>query len=410
MYNEKTTKEMKKLLSLLAVAMVTAASFTSCLSDNDDDNSGTSYTGYITTAYLLNAGAWHSGNGSLTKITGTVIYNPSSVTVTSQNLQDLGELPNDIMIYGNKLYIVSTGTNTVYVYDKNSMRSITQLSIDGMMGDAGQQPRCITGAGGNIYVTTYGVADGTAYSADNKGYVAAIDTTNFSLKAQYQVGAYPEDIVAAYNSASTSAYYTVYVANSDYGQGNGSISVINFTNGTASSPQTKTYDNIKNPTKLGIASTLWIQESATYEYDATSGAYAQKTQDGIYRWDGSNTPVKAVDAAIMAPAVLSNGYSYVYRIYYVSDPYGTPSYGYYDISSGSTTTLNGISGINSPCAMAVDSNTGYIYIGSSDGQVNVYSYDGTPIKVGLTAGSYPTAFAFDTPKVLTSTSSTTSAY
>lgn len=396
---QKTKKRMKKLFSLLAAATIAATSFTSCL-DNDSDNSGTTYSGYVTTAYSVNAGTWHQGDGSMSKITGTVSYTTNTVTMSSQNLINLGELPNDIMIYGNKLYVVGTGTNTIYVYDKRTLRSVATISTDGLMGDAGEQPRCITGAGAYIYVTTYGVADGTPYSADAKGYVAAIDTTSFSLKDKYEVGPYPEDIVAAYTSNNTSNY-TIYVANSDYAQGNGSISVISVKSGTASSPLVKTFDNIKNPTKIGIAGTLWIQESATYNADNT-----EKTSAAIYQWDGSTAPVKVVDAAMMAPVVLSSGYSYTYRIYFISDPWGTPSFGYYTYGSSTTTKITAISGITNPSAFGVDPNTGYIYIGTSNGQINVYSYDGTPIKVGLTAGTYPTAFAFDSPTMIYATSTT----
>lgn len=384
---------MKKLLSMIAAAIIAATSFTSCM-DSDSDDSGTTYTGYVTTAYSVNAGQWHSGDGSLTKITGMVSYTSSSVSMTAQNQTNLGELPNDIMIYGNKLYVVGTGTNSIYVYNKKTLSLISQISTDGLMGDAGEQPRCITGAGGNIYVTTYGVADGTPYSSDAKGYVAVIDTVNYSLKAQYEVGPYPEDIVAAYTGSNTSNY-TIYVANSDYAQGNGSISSISVKSGTASSPLIQTFDAIKNPTKLGIAGTLWIQESATYNAD-----YTEKTSAAIYQWDGSTAPVKVVDAAMMAPVVLTSGYSYAYRVYFISDPYGTPSYGYYDYSSKITTKITGISGISLPNAIDVDPYTGYIYIGTAAGEINVYSYDGTPVKVGLSAGAYPTAFAFDSPTMI----------
>lgn len=406
---------MKKLLSLLAIATMTAVSFTSCLSDdNNSSNSGSTPTGYISRAYVLNAGSWGTIDGTLSKITGTYTSSSSSSsssttssspTYTSTTMGTLGDTANDILVYGSKMYVVVTGTNEIVVYNRKTLSLLERINTQSLLGGGaeGCQPRHIAAANNLIYFTTYGVDNNSSYVANSKGYVAAIDTTNFALQTKYEVGPYPEDLVAASIGSSTTNYY-VFVTNSDYGQGNGSISTITINNGTGT-VATSTFDGIKNPTQIDIAGNyIWIQDMATYGGADTN--YAKLTDDAIWAWGGSTTskPTKTIEASMFATLTLTNYYgSGDARLYFVKDPYGTPSYGYYSVSSGSTTTLDGISGVAQPCAIGADPYTGNIYIASlatkgdytSSGYVNIYNYTGTLVKSQLGAGVNPTAFAFD---------------
>lgn len=388
---------MKKFLSMAAIAAAVAFSFTSCINDDDDSSDGSkNYTGFVSNAYVVNAGLWGSGNGSLSRIAATASYSAGTVTFAASDLVALGELPNDILFYGNRLYIVGTGTNKIYVYDKSTMRSIAQVSTTELMGEtAGQQPRNIKIVGANMYVTTYGVSADSGYPMDAVGYVAAIDTLNFQLQAQYPVGAYPEDIEAS----GTLSNFNLYVANSDYGRGNGSISIINIVSGSTPTTTTKTFEGIENPTKFAISGYyMYILDFATY----SDVDHSKLTNSTVYQWQGvTYTPTKVIEADMMAPITFSSGTSTVSRLYYVNDIYGTPKYGYYDLSSGNTTMS--VTGITKPSAIGVNPYTGYVYIAATDGTTNVYSYDGTLIQSGLSIGSYPTAFAFDF-KYTTSTS------
>jgi len=417
---------MKKLFYLWAAAIFTAASFTSCLSDdNNSGNGGTMPTGYITRVYVVNAGSWGTIDGTLTKITGTYTSSSSSTTstttgslnFTSTTQGTLGDTANDVLIYGNKMYVVVTGTNEVLVYDKNSLSLLERINTQTLLGGtAGCQPRHIAAANNLVYVSTYGVENNSAYSADAKGYVAAIDTANFALQKQYEVGPYPEDLVAAAIGSSTTTYY-VYVANSDYGMGNGSISTITVSNGSGT-VSTSAFDGIKNPVQIEVGGNYFlIQDMATYN----SSTYAKLTDDAIWAWGGNTTsaPTKVIDgASMMAPLTLTTyGGSRDVRIYFVKDPYGTPSYGCYSVSSGATTSLD-LSGLAQPCAIGADPYTGYIYVASlaakgdynSSGYVNIYDYSGSLVKSQLGAGVNPTAFAFDFKYIYNSSSIYTSQY
>lgn len=417
MYNEKTTNRMKKLLSLLAFATLAATSFTSCLSDDDDSNSSyNTPTGYISSVYVVNAGSYNSNiDGSLSKITCsyTALSNSSSTSTSTASLNfssspiySLGNTTNDIMIYGQKVYIVSTGDNLIYVYNRSTLSLQKTIDTQSLYdGTQGCQPRKLTAAGNLIYFTSYGFEDdGTGYKSGSHGYVTAIDTTSFAKQASYEVGSYPEDLVAI---GETLNNYYVYVTNSDYGQGNGNISTINVVSG-AGTVTTTIFDNIKNPTKIEVTHIssyytsnyyLWIQDAATY-----GGApdYAQLTPDAVYQWGGSasSKPSKAFEASMFAPYMSSNSSTV---LYFVKDPYSeTPSYGYYSQSTGNSTSLS-ISGIAQPCAIGVDPYTGLIYIASlagandytSSGYANVYDSTGKVYKTNLNLGVNPTDFAFD---------------
>lgn len=396
---------MKKYLSLFAVATIVASSFTACLSDDDDNSSKNTPIGYISSAYVVNAGAYYSGiPGSLSKITCSYTQPTTSSTTSTPKFTSrasalsLGNTANDIMIYGEKAYIINTGDNELDVYDKNSLILLKTIDTKSLVdGTKGCQPRKLAAAGNLVYFTTFGVEDdGLGYKADSKGYVIAVDTVTFSMQKNYEVGPYPEDLVATGSSLDN---YHVFVLNSDYGKGNGSISDISVVNGNGS-VTTTTFENIKNPTQVEVAyNYMWILDNATYD-----DSYTQLTQSAVYQWGGSKTsaPTKAFEANMFAP-LTSNNSNYAY-LYFVKDAYSkTPTYGYYNPATGSTETLD-ISGIAQPCALGVNPYTGFLYVASlasfqdysSSGYVNVYDYStGKLLSSGLNAGVNPTAFAFD---------------
>ena len=178
---------------------------------------------------------------------------------------------------------------------------------------------------------------------------------SFSLKAKYKVGSYPEGLaLGASSSSSTSP--AVYVANSDWGMGNGSISCIDLTSGSVTESK---YDKVKNPQEIAAAgSTLYVLDYGHYNED-----YTQQLDAGVYMISGSNTSLVVPNATGMAAAG--------YTIYTFNDPWGGttgPSYSIYNIEYGALSTLSlyGDSShpIIAPAAIAIDPNTGYIYIAS----------------------------------------------
>lgn len=335
---------MKKNLLSFAVMAMGATLLTGCL--GDDSKGGDTPAEIVVTkgAFVINNGS------SYQSIDGSLTYLDFSTNTAEQNVykkvngKSLGGTPNDVMVYGQKVYIVGSDENTIFVLDVRNFKELAEVSTTDLLGDAdGNTPRRIAAYQDKVYFTTYG------------GYVAAIDTISFSLKAKYKVGSYPEGLaLGASSSSSTSP--AVYVANSDWGMGNGSISCIDLTTGSVTENK---YDKVKNPQEIAAAgSVLYVLDYGHYNED-----YTQQQDAGVYMVSGNNTSLVVPNATGMAAAG--------YTIYTFNDPWGGttgPSYSAYNIEYGALSTLSlyGDSShpIIAPAAIAIDPNTGYIYIAS----------------------------------------------
>lgn len=334
---------MKKYLFSLAVMAMGSTLLTSCL--GDDSKGGDTPTEIVVTkgAFIINNGSsYQSIDGSLTYLDFSTNTSQQDV-YKKTNGESLGGTPNDVMVYGQKVYIVGSDENTIFVIDAKTMKTLKKVSTTDLLGDAeGNTPRRIAAYKDNVYFTTYG------------GYVAAIDTITFSLKAKYQVGSYPEGLALGASSGSSTSP-AIYVANSDWGMGNGSISCIDLTTGSVTESK---YDKVKNPQEIAAAgSTLYVLDYGYYDEEGS------QKDAGVYMVSGNNVSLVVPNATGMA--------AFGYTIYTFNDPWGAttaPTYSIYNIEYGVSSTLNlyGDSShpIISPAAIAVDPNTGYVYIAS----------------------------------------------
>lgn len=388
--------KMRKFLSMFAFALASVMVFTAC--DDDDNNEPTPQPVEVSEGvFIINTGnAYNSIDGSLTYINTTTGAVTQSAFM-AKNGRSLGGTVNDAVVYGSKLYIVSTDENTVEVVDRNTLQSVRQLSTTTLMGtDKGLQPRHLLAYDGKVFVSAYGASANGATDGTAVGYVAAIDTTTYAATT-YAVGSYPEGMAA--NDG------IVYVANSSYGNGtNPSISQINISTGTV----TEIKDNlITNPVGLSyVAGALYILDSGLYD------ASWNQTGNGV-RVYKNGTVTKIADATMMATYYkkVSDGIAAQAYIYMVNAPYSypttTPTYSVYDISAGTTTTFVDGTDIASPCGMGVDPVTGKVYLTSyvmgeygyadynANGYVCEYTADGTFVKK-YTTGVGPAAVAFNT--------------
>ena len=318
--------------------MVMGANLLTGCSDNDSEDNIPAMVTVTKGVFVVNNGSsYQSIDGSLTYFD----FSPAPVeqdVYRKVNGKSLGGTPNDVIVYGEKLYIAGSDENTIFVLNVKNCKELKQVSTTDLLGDAeGRTPRRIAAYGDKVYFTTYG------------GYVAAIDTINFDLREQYQVGSAPEGLTFDDKSS------TLYVANSDYGYGYGSISKIDVTSGSITEIKN---DKIKNPQEIAVAGdALYVLDWGQYNDDWT-----QQVGAGVYMISGDNAKLVVPDATGMA--VASN------KIYTFNDPWGGSGATYctYDISSNQTTTLD-LSGdsahkLISPCAISVDHNTGDIYIAS----------------------------------------------
>ena len=350
---------MKKYLLFLGVAMCCTSSFIAC-SDNDDDpidtvgneptpsdstqtpTDSTVVAAVTQAVYIVNAGnQWTGIDGSLTAFNPATSIAADGDAFATANGRSLGNTPNDGLVYGSKLYIVSDGESRIEVVNAGTLQSIAAISTVEMLGGtAGISPRHIIAHNGLVYVSTYGST------------VAAIDTADFSLKARYDVGSYPEGMAIVGN--------TLYVANSDYGQAqNASLSAIDLSTGSVAEIQD---DLVKNPSALvAVGNTLYIVDGDVY---GPAPDYAFVSQGGLRQMEnGQISQVMNGSMTMGANQVaVYNG-----KVYVMQDSYYAPKLMVLDTATGASAQikLQAAAGIDFELGLvnglAVDPTNGDIY-------------------------------------------------
>ncbi len=376
---------MKKYLLSLAVMAMGSTLLTGCLGDDSNSNTPTEIPVTKGVFIINNGSSYQSIDGSLTYINYATMTPSAQQNVYQMvNGESLGGTPNDVLVYGQKVYIVGSDENTIFVLDARNSKELKKVSTTSLLGEAeGRTPRRLAAFDGKVYFTTYGDGD--------KGSVAAIDTTSFALQKQYQVGSHPEGLAFGIDDTNT---VTLYVANSDWSMGNGSISKIDITSGSVTNSE---YEKVKNPQEIAVAGdVLYVLDYGHYDSDYT------QHDAGVYKISGNSVSLVVPNATGMAAAG--------FYIYTFNDPFGGsegPSYYVYDASSNYLAKLK-LSGdsehqIVSPAAIAVDSNTGNIFIASRQkdpdtgypsyampGFVNVYQGYGPNANPGQFVESFQT--------------------
>ena len=145
-------------------------------------------SGGICGFFLLNEGNMGSNKSTLDYFDyQTGIYTKNIYAERNPGVvKELGDVGNDIQIYGNKLYAVVNCSHFVEVMDVRTARHITQISI----------PNCryIVFKGRYAYVSSYA---GPVQIDPNArlGYVAKVDTVTMSVVGTCTVGYQPEEMV-----------------------------------------------------------------------------------------------------------------------------------------------------------------------------------------------------------------------
>lgn len=158
--------------------------------------------------YLLNEGNMGSNKATLDFFNfKTGIYQKNIYAAINPNVpKELGDVGNDLKIYGSKLYAVINASNKVEVMEAATARRIAQIEI----------PNCryITFHGGYAYITSYAGPVEINPDYTQKGYVAKVDTATLREVARCIVGYQPDELEVADSK--------LYVANSGGYMGAGS--------------------------------------------------------------------------------------------------------------------------------------------------------------------------------------------
>ena len=205
--------------SLAVVALLTSG----CNKDVDDLKS------VVTVGlYVLSEGDWNVGNGQLVYFD----YNSDTdrfVRNNDKRFQNFGEMPNDMVIYGSKMYAAITGSGSdvgdgmVRVINPSNGEIITDIVIT--KDAAEQMPRRLAATGGKVYVTLY------------SGALAQIDTAMFTYDVISLNGTF-SDGICIYGQS-------LFICNSGQGAGN-TVSIVNISTFT----QTETITVPYNPVNI----------------------------------------------------------------------------------------------------------------------------------------------------------------
>ena len=141
--------------------------------------------------YLLNEGVMGTNKATLDYYDFTMgEYNRNIYGAANPGVvKDLGDVGNDLKIYGNKLYAVINCSNKIEIMDRLSVRRLGQVDI----------PNCryIAFHGAYAYVSSYAGPVEINPEYKTKGYVAKIDTATMAIVDWCNVGYQPEELVIA---------------------------------------------------------------------------------------------------------------------------------------------------------------------------------------------------------------------
>lgn len=329
-----------------------------------------------TGVYVLNQGKMSGNNASLS------YYDFEDSTATadifaSKNKRGLGDIGQDIIKYGSKIYISLTGSSVLEVMNAKTGVSIKSISMVDAKGSA-TTPQTLTSANGKVFVVLY------------SGYVAQLDTTSLSVEKTIKVGSNPDKSVIANNK--------LYVANTG-GMSNvkdSTVSVIRLSDFTE---ETKIKVNL-NP-EAGIKA-----DSDGNVYVLSNGNYSD-IPGKFQRIDASTGKVTDISLALSGFTISGN---YAYYFSYETDPKtwlakdASVKVGVYDLKNKIVLTPNIINSSSiqkTPYAIGVNPLTGDVYVSVTDyvnsGKAYCFSSNGN-LKYSFNTGVNPYKFLFITNK------------
>lgn len=169
--------------NLVFLLLIGSITISSCKKEPDDDSTNPVNPPKSTAIYILNQGSYAGNNASVT------MHNLiDSITTPdyfkSQNDRALGDVGNDMIIYGSKAYIITNVSSQLEIVNAVTFKSLKQISF--IKNEVPQQPTAITGYDRNIYVSSF------------DGSVTVIDTATLEVVNTIQAGQNPDGILAAY--------------------------------------------------------------------------------------------------------------------------------------------------------------------------------------------------------------------
>ncbi|SFE51468.1 hypothetical protein SAMN05518672_10759 [Chitinophaga sp. CF118] len=329
--------------------------------------------------YLLNEGNTGMNQASLdyfshnTGIYKRNIYND----VNPATVKELGDVGNDLQIYGGKLYAVINLSNKVEVMEKFTAKRIGQIDIP--------NGRYITFYKGKAYVSSYAAASGTV-----EGYVAEIDTTSLEITRKVTVGRQPEEMAIINDK--------LYVANS------GGYSPPQFDR-TVSVVDLNTFTEIK---RIDVAINLDHMKADKYGdlYVTSRGDY-YNIPSKLFVIDSKTEQIKDSFNLATSNICMKGDSAYIYSVEwsYITNK-NTVTYAIINVKDETVITNSFITDgtekqIQVPYGLAIDPVTADIYVTDAKnyilpGTLYCFSQQGKK-KWSVTTGNIPAHFVFVQP-------------
>lgn len=319
--------------------------------------------------YLINEGNMGSNKASLDYYDySTGKYNRNIFgSVNPDVILGLGDVANDIAIYGAKMYVVVNGSNQVEVMNARTAKRIKEISV--------ANGRYITFYQGKAYVTSY------------DGYVAVADTSTLTIEKTIKVGRQPEQLAVVNQK--------LYVANSggyDPSNYDHTVSVIDLITQTV----IKTIDVAINLDRV-------VADKYGDIYVTSRGDY-YSIPPKLFVIDTQNDAVKKQFDIAAGGLTINQDIAYIY----------TSSYNYNTGSSTATYTMLNVKDetllnqsfitdgtdqqIKTPYGIAVDPTSLDVYVTDAHDYVSsgtLYCFDKTGLKKwSVITGDIPAHFAF----------------
>lgn len=290
------------------------------------------------------------------------IANPTTVL-------ELGDVGNDLVIAGDRMYAVVNGSHKVQVVDANTCVDIAKIDVN--------SPRAAVVVGENLYVSSWVGGD------NNLGSVVKIDLTTNQVVGSVAVGIHPERMAVSGNK--------LYVASSqDYvtQQYDDRLFVVDI--------PTFTVDGFiraginQTDVQLGADNKLYVVSAGNYA-DVASSIYVVDLQ--------ANNHVSHIDMPVTKLALYQN------QAYVLASTYDANWQPSYSIKKLNLTTkavsdfdILGSNQFVTPYAIVVDPADGTVYVSdardyTSSGRVMAFDAAGNRLAT-YSAGVCPGHFAF----------------
>ena len=382
---------MNRMLLRLLPAFLAIAVLTGCREDEvvmpaeyetipDTPAPGTSLQGM----YLLNEGNMGSNKCTIdyydfhTGVYARNFYSERNPEV----IKELGDVGNDIAVYGSKLYAVINCSHKVEVMDARSGRRIGQIDI----------PNCryITFHEGNAYVSSY-VGPVMVDPDSPKGAVYRVDTLSLAVTRRVAVGYQPEEMAVSGN--------TLYVVNS------GGYRLPEYDNTISAIDLGEFRQTAQIPGEINMHR---IRRDSEGKFWVTSRGDRQTRPSCLLVMDdrdGDGEP----EVTDILPVPCSNIAIHGDRLYYISSEYSdytgtsTVGYGVIDTRTKEVISTNFITDgterqITMPYGLAVHPETGDIYLTDaknyvSSGTLYCFSPEGKK-KWSIRTGDIPASICF----------------